>query len=342
MKREAVWNELHPEELLVKASRRALDATEDADLRAHLARCPACAIQVELRGEIDGALAPTALDYEIGARAVERLFASRELDPARAPARERGPRRIPPLATRVALGLALLLGTSVAASALVLGTRGRLWDVAEREAPREPVGHARRASRARPEESGAEPLADAPAAPAPAKPTPAVAPLAPAPPAVAPVALLARPQSPRRAVAPRERLATDDVHSRDESAAALFGAAESARGQGDFAEARRLYAQLASRFHGTREELSARVLGGQMMLDDLDEPAAALRSFERYLRDEPNGTLAEEALLGRAQALRRLGRADTEAAAWSDLLARYPRSVHAELARERLAALAAP
>jgi len=339
MKRDAVWSELHPEELLAKASRGALAPREDADLRAHLARCPACALQVDLRGEIDGALAPTALDYEIGARAVERLFASRELDPARAPARERGPRRIPRLVTRVALGLALLLGTSVAASALVLGTRGRLWDVADRREPGDPVGPARRASHARPEYSEAKPLADAPATPAPAKPAPAVAPLAPAPPAVAPVAV---PQVTRRVVARRELFAIDDVSDHDKGAAALFGAAESARGQGDFAEARRLYAQLASRFHGTREELSARVLGGQMMLDDLDEPAAALRSFERYLRDEANGTLAEEALLGRAQALRRLGRANTEAAAWSDLLARYPRSVHAELARERLAALAAP
>jgi outer membrane protein assembly factor BamD (BamD/ComL family) len=144
---------------------------------------------------------------------------------------------------------------------------------------------------------------------------------------------------PLRAASRRATLAAREEGGTDDGASGVFGAAESARGRGDLAEARRLYAELASRFRGTREELSARVLGGQMLLDDLDEPAAALGAFDRYLRDEPAGTLAEEAVVGRAQALRRLGRADAEAAAWNDLLVRYPRSVHAELARERLAAL---
>ncbi|HVU51159.1 MAG TPA: hypothetical protein VHL80_10760 [Polyangia bacterium] len=343
-------NELHPEELLAKASRGVLGAGEAADLRAHCVRCPACALQIELRGELEGALAPTALDYELGARAVERLFASGELGPARTAQRDRGPRRAPPLATRVALVLALVLGTSVVASAFVLGARGRLWDTPERdsEEPHRPAGHARRAGHAHAQGREVEPsaLEEAPQAAAPPAPAPtpaASAPSAVAPPAVAPLRALVPAAATARArpAYGTGAVATDDAARAKPDAAALFGAAERAREDGDFVEARRLYGQLASRYRGTREELSARVLGGQMLLDDLDQPAAALSAFDRYLRDEPGGTLAEEAIVGRAQALRRLGRADAEAAAWSDLLARHPRSVHAELARERLAALVA-
>jgi TolA-binding protein len=181
-----------------------------------------------------------------------------------------------------------------------------------------------------------------------------VAPAVAAPPAAsspsalaAPLALAGPPAVPARhevaapAVGvPRRTLAaaSESVVAAD-GASELFGAAERARREGDLSEARHLYGRLAARFPGTREELAARVLRGQMLLDQLDDANGALGSFEHYLRDAPTGTLAEEALVGRAQALRSLGRARAEAAAWRDLLAFYPRSVHAELARERLAAL---
>jgi hypothetical protein len=371
-----IRDELHPEELLGKASRGALGAAEATDLHAHLARCPACALQLGLRGEVERALAPTALDYEIGARAVERLCASPDWGAARIPKRAPGPARAPRLATRAAMALALVLVSSVTASALVLGTRGRLWDVAEPEkAPSTgaPAGHARQKSGARapgaaiepetPGETMAAPSTPAPSAPTLAAPQPSPAPPAPAalpaPPVAAPpadrvpVPIAVAPAAPARAAASppatptrtaprRATLAIAAEASRADGASDLFGAADRAHREGDFAEARRLYAELAARFSGTREERTARVLRGQMLLDDLGQAAAALRSFDLYLRDEPSGALAEEALVGRAQALRLLGRAAAEAAAWTDLLARFPRSVHAELARERLAAFETP
>jgi hypothetical protein len=48
------------------------------------------------------------------------------------------------------------------------------------------------------------------------------------------------------------------------------------------------------------------------------------------------GALAEEALHGKAQALRSLGRASEENETWQLLLERFPKSIHAKTARERL------
>jgi 3-methyladenine DNA glycosylase/8-oxoguanine DNA glycosylase len=49
--------------------------------------------------------------------------------------------------------------------------------------------------------------------------------------------------------------------------------------------------------------------------------------------------LKEDVLSARAQALNRLGRTADEGRAWRELLERFPLSVHAERARERLQAL---
>ena len=78
------------------------------------------------------------------------------------------------------------------------------------------------------------------------------------------------------------------------------------------------------------------------MLDEMHDAPAALARFESYLATEPAGSLAEEARLGRAQALRVRGSRDEERAALEELLRKHPASVHASAARARLAALRAP
>ena len=55
--------------------------------------------------------------------------------------------------------------------------------------------------------------------------------------------------------------------------------------------------------------------------------------LHRYLND---GTLAEEARVGRALALQKLGRRAEEREAWTQLLLRHPHSVQEERARARL------
>jgi len=116
----------------------------------------------------------------------------------------------------------------------------------------------------------------------------------------------------------------------------LFAAANEARRSGDSQKSFELYTQLARLHPGSREETTSRVLLGRLLLDRGGDPTQALGLFTRYLEVSPGGTLAEEARLGRALALTRLGSAKEERQAWQQLLAFHPNSIHAERARKRL------
>lgn len=123
--------------------------------------------------------------------------------------------------------------------------------------------------------------------------------------------------------------------STEPTAQHLFTAASRARRQGELESALRIYGELQRRFPGTREEIAARVITGQIHLER-GQAANALANFERYLVVAPAGALAEEARVGRALALRRLSRPDHERSAWLSLLQAHPQSLHANKARERL------
>jgi outer membrane protein assembly factor BamD (BamD/ComL family) len=120
------------------------------------------------------------------------------------------------------------------------------------------------------------------------------------------------------------------------SAAALFARASDFRRQGHLEQAVASYRLLQRRYPRTREASLSFALTGHLQLE-CDRPAQALVAFDRYL--EINQEVSEEALAGRAEALRRLGRGGEEAAAWQRLLARFPGSIYAKRGRSRLAAL---
>ena len=61
--------------------------------------------------------------------------------------------------------------------------------------------------------------------------------------------------------------------------------------------------------------------------------------LDEYLAASPTGTLAPEALFGKARALEALGKRDDARRVWARLLASYPDSVYAAQARQRLDAL---
>jgi hypothetical protein len=126
------------------------------------------------------------------------------------------------------------------------------------------------------------------------------------------------------------------------SAQDLLKSANLARREGDHTAAVRDYTRLERHHRGTREEITARVSRARLELDALKLPGRALAHFDAYLDALPDGTLGEEARLGRAVALGRLGRASAEAAAWRALLEHHPRTVHAKRAHDRLETLARP
>lgn len=115
--------------------------------------------------------------------------------------------------------------------------------------------------------------------------------------------------------------------------AALFSAANAARRAGRQDRAIALYLEL-QRTHPSSAEASLSHVSLGRLLVVRRELRGAVAQFSTYLRS--GGPLEEEALLGKAQALAALGQREDARAAWRTLLERYPRSIYAAEARERL------
>ncbi|MEM1033409.1 MAG: tetratricopeptide repeat protein [Myxococcota bacterium] len=156
----------------------------------------------------------------------------------------------------------------------------------------------------------------------------------PSPPTTAGGVVLPRP--PGSASARPAPSSSGSFPARAPSAAALFRAAQQARNRGDLGRARNLYETLLQRHPRSREAEVARVSLAAVLRDLGASDADALSQYDRYLDDRPAGTLAEEALVGRARSLERLGRRAEAKRTWGELLRRYPRSLHAAEARAKL------
>jgi tetratricopeptide (TPR) repeat protein len=122
----------------------------------------------------------------------------------------------------------------------------------------------------------------------------------------------------------------------EDDAAALFAAANSERKLGNVAGALSSYEELERRFPNTAEARLSHVLVARLLLRRGDF-SGGLAHFDAYLAVDRNGALVEEALQGRAQALRALGRATEERQALRELIERFPNSIQARAAKERLA-----
>ncbi len=112
------------------------------------------------------------------------------------------------------------------------------------------------------------------------------------------------------------------------------------RARGDWRGAVTGYQTLRRLHPAAPEARTCLVLMGQVQLRHLGRTRAALRSFERYLRQ--GGSLAPEAAWGRIQALGRLGLGTAEAKACRAFLKRYPRALYTPQVKKRLRKLAAP
>jgi hypothetical protein len=133
--------------------------------------------------------------------------------------------------------------------------------------------------------------------------------------------------------------AATPVPSLGVTAPELFAQANDTRRRGDAAGAARQYGVLQGRFPRSPEASLSHVALGRLYLDRLGDPGRALAQFDEYLAGGRDGDLGEEALVGRALALQRLGRVDEERSAWRALLEAVPRSLSADRARARLTEL---
>jgi hypothetical protein len=118
----------------------------------------------------------------------------------------------------------------------------------------------------------------------------------------------------------------------------LIDEAHALRGAGNYRAAARIYRRLLREHGDTSLARTAQVALGQLSLGPLGDPRGALSAFDAYLRDAPQGALAEEALHGRVEALHRLGREQDAAQAGAEFLRRFPRSRYAQDVRQRLGA----
>jgi TolA-binding protein len=313
--------ELHPEDLLDRDARGELGDAERQLLEAHLSRCAACRIdrraRVDFRAEVDPpeGVGDPADVQPLLAKVLAMRPAS--VEPPGVRRASRGRRLLPLL-----VAAALVSAAAWAATAVRTGLNAS----SPASAPT--------AVRAAPQ---AVPVT--PPGPASTEPAPTVnAAVAEVAGTSAPVADMPRASGTAIGAAQRASFVTH-APLEQASAGASFDRANAARRSGDHARASELYRTLVARYPHTAEARASLVALGRMLLDDGDA-AGALGSFDQYLAS--GGALAEDAMLGRALALRHLGRAGDEAGAWSTLVREYPRSVHAERARQRLLELGTP
>lgn len=296
--------DLHPEELLERAERGAISAADRARLEQHLAECAVCRVERALATQAAVDIAPL--------RDEELLLARLKRDVGVRLAASPGPRA---RRKRTVVAVALL-----AASVASVATAATVVVMRRAASSHETTVAVRAAGKARPAPPVAAPVAAPAPAPAAEEPRPAE-----------PTAVDAAPPSAELPAPPAAVEAT--------SAAEAFSRANLARRDGKVKEAVRLYRTLQERFAGSSEELVSRVALGRLLLDRLGDSRGALVQFNSYLASPGSGALREEAMVGRALALGRLGRGAEERAAWSALLAAWPKSAHAKHAQARLATL---
>jgi TolA-binding protein len=119
------------------------------------------------------------------------------------------------------------------------------------------------------------------------------------------------------------------------SPAELFSDANALRKSGRTNAAVATYSRLQRQHPASSEARLSRVLLGRIFLQQ-GAADAAYRQFSSYLRSSPGGSLAEEAMHGQATALRMSGKTAEERRVYEQLIRRFPRSIYARRARERL------
>jgi tetratricopeptide (TPR) repeat protein len=116
----------------------------------------------------------------------------------------------------------------------------------------------------------------------------------------------------------------------------MLGYARSLRASGDFQRAAQVYRRIHAANPQSPSGQAALVSLGELLLS-LNDSKGALSAFDSYLAR--GGALTQEALFGRARALRTLNRPAEERAAIDRFLAAYPNAPQSRVLRARLASM---
>jgi TolA-binding protein len=322
--------DIHPEHLIDRARRGLANASERQELAAHLQSCRACALEWRLaealREPERAPLAPTSavVDATLAVLLSEgRVHAT---GPSSVSVPTWGRAFVP-----WAAGLCLFFAGSAAAATLIMAVR-------QGSTGATPPARAVQGSTSTPpparlrDETPPEPRPAAQeASPGTGATMPAVAPT-PFEVASDPGLPTAKDARAKRQHPPRGAHAKPVLvgPSSDE----LFERARAAVMRGESQAAVALYLTLQERFAASSPAQVSRVLLGRLYLEQLHAPSEALRQFDAYL--ERAGENRPEALLGRARALRALGRTQDEVETLRRLVEGYPGSLYVAAAQQRL------
>jgi tetratricopeptide (TPR) repeat protein len=324
--------DLHPDDLFDRARAGELTYDEAQRLRAHVAGCAACALELAWTADGLHTQAPSEGDFLRAQTVIACLCeAPDRLKSVAAPTRKSlGTSRLAPAAA-----VALLLSASAAAAAF--GESGARW-ILDRVAsrPGRDEVSTTTAARARVSKKTAR-LASVHLTPS--LTPPEISLTSQLEPTLTPAPELAA-ASPESVTSSRPASRRGNAPDADANAAlSLLTAAHKARALGQDDRALELYRALAKRYPESRATRASLVSLASLLMDRAHDPAQALQLYRRYLTSRDAGPLMEEARLGCAQALDRLGQRERALGAWRELLAKHPDSIHANLARERVAEL---
>lgn len=296
-------------ELLSRVRRGLASTQEQTAFEAHLDSCENCRMTLELMSDFDAMGEAEPSDWERVAAMADAAAAAHGRVPAPAFRAPRG-------AWRIAVAALVLTGVAAAGVAVSLRSRSASHsDAVDVEQPGDVARKAIAQERHVPSEEGTPPVENSTKLPAETSEQIEAAPEA-----------VPHGSLPRSAAPNRSPSAT--------SAKDTYKAANDARRAGRTREAIGGYQKLQRLFPHSPEARASRVSLGGLLLRT-GSSSAALAQFDVYLAAS-GGQLAAEALFGRAQALRALGRSAEEVQNLDRLVKTYPNSAYATHAQRRL------
>jgi FecR-like protein/PEGA domain-containing protein/tetratricopeptide repeat protein len=120
------------------------------------------------------------------------------------------------------------------------------------------------------------------------------------------------------------------------SAVDLLVRAQSSRNEGRWNQSAGSLSRLINNYPQSNEAHTARVSLGIIQLRHLGQPKGALTNFDAYLKVSSSGALAQEAAYGRANVFRVTRNSQKEFQALKDFVLKYPDSMRAQEAAQRL------